>query len=289
MGSEADNSLRTGASIIARFAIRNYTLSWGLAVLTVMLLIAISAPLLSAYDPLALNAYARLRPPSSAHWFGTDSYGRDIFSRTLFGTRVSLIVGGVSTFVAVALGVVLGLLSGYFRKIDLFTMRFMDALMALPMLLLAIALMAMLGSSIKNVIIAIAIVQIPRMARVVRSSVLSLREATFVEAAKVIGAKPLRILAFHILPNTIAPLMVQASYVFAAAILVEAVLSFLGAGNPPIIPSWGNIMAEGRSYIQSAVWITLFPGIFLTLTVLAVNLIGDSLRDILDPKLRGRL
>jgi len=272
-----------------RYLTRNYTMLGGVIVLTIIILAAIFAPFLTSYDPLALDAYARLKTPSGTHWFGTDHLGRDLYTRTIFGARVSLEVGVFGALFSVAFGVLFGLVAGYFRMMDMVVMRLMDALMALPALLLAIALMAMLGSSLQNVIIALAVVYTPRTARVVRASTISLKESTFVEAARGIGAKAPRILLYHIFPNTIAPLLVQATYIFARSVLTEAVLSFLGAGSPPFIPSWGNIMAEGRSYIHSAIWITLFPGTLLTLTVLGVNLIGDGLRDMLDPKLRGRL
>jgi peptide/nickel transport system permease protein len=271
------------------FFARNYTLTGGALVLALVTLAAVVAPFITAYNPLGLDAYNRLTPPSGGHWFGTDHLGRDVYTRTIYGARISLLVGSVTAVSTAMAGILFGLIAGYYRVADAVIMRIMDALMSLPTLLLAIALMAMLGSSLQNVIIAATIVQIPRMTRVVRASVLALREAIFVEAARVIGARTPRILLYHILPNTIAPMMVQATYVFATAVLIEAALSFLGAGSPPFIPSWGNIMAEGRSYFQSAIWITLFPGLFLTLAVLAINIIGDSLRDILDPKLRGRM
>ncbi len=270
-------------------ALRHYTMTWGIAMLLLMILIAIAAPIISYYDPLALNPYERLISPSRVHWFGTDELGRDIYSRTIYGARVSLIVGGMATSISVILGLLFGLVSAYYRMMDMVIMRLMDSLMALPTLLLAIALMAVLGSSLQNVIIALAIVQAPRTTRVMRASALVLKEAIFVEAARAIGAKSPRILLYHILPNAIAPIIVQATFLFAQAILVEAALSFLGAGSSPIIASWGNILSEGRAYIHSAIWITLFPGFFLTMTVLGVNLIGDGLRDLLDPKLRGRL
>jgi len=272
-----------------RFFARNYTLTVGIALLALMVLAAIVAPLITSYDPLTLDAYNRLTPPSGDHWFGTDHLGRDVYTRTIYGTRISLLVGGMAAFITVIIGAPFGLVAGYYRVMDAVIMRIMDALMSLPTLLLAIALMAMLGSSLQNVIIATTIVSIPRMTRIVRASVLALRELAFVEAASVIGARSPRILLYHIFPNTLAPLIIQATYVFASAVLVEAALSFLGAGSPPFIPSWGNIMTEGRPYFQRAIWITLFPGLFLTASVLAVNVIGDCLRDILDPKLRGRL
>jgi len=272
-----------------RYLKRNYTMAGGLAVLIAVIVAALSAPLITSYDPLALDAYTRLKPPGLSHWFGTDHLGRDLYTRTIYGARVSLEVGAMVTVITITFGVLFGLVAGYFRMLDMVIMRVMDALMALPSLLLAIALMAMLGSSLKNVIIALAIVYTPRTARIVRASTLAFKESIFVEAARGIGARATRILMLHIFPNTIAPLLVQSTYIFARSVLTEAALSFLGAGSPPFIPSWGNILAEGRAYVHSAIWISLFPGLLLSLTVLAVNLIGDSLRDILDPKLRGRL
>jgi len=263
-------------------------MSWGLIVLAAVLAAALLAPFITSFDPLALNARARLKAPSATHWFGTDHLSPDIYTRTIYGARLSLEVGMWATFFTVVFGVLLGLVSGYFRRLDMVIMRFMDALMALPPLLLAIALMAMLGSSLQNVVVALAVVFTPRTARVVRASTLTLKESIFIEAARGLGAGAPRILFIHIFPNTIAPLLVQATYIFARAILTEASLSFLGAGSPPFIPSWGNIMAEGGAHIQSAIWITAFPGLILTLTILAVNLIGDGLRDTLDPKLRSR-
>lgn len=280
---------KTKSVAVRRFLLRNYTMTGGIVVLLAVTLAAFAAPLITSYGPSSLDAHSRLVSPSVSHWFGTDHLGRDVFTRTIYGTRISLIVGIFSTIFTVFFGALLGLASGYFRKMDSIIMRVMDAIMALPPLLLAIALMAMMGSSLTNVIIALAVVYTPRTARIVRGSTLTLKAITFVEAARAIGAKSPRILLYHIFPNTIAPLTVQATYIFARSVLVEAALSFLGAGSPPFIPSWGNIMAEGRSYIQIAIWITLFPGFFLTMTVLGVNLIGDSLRDILDPRLRGRL
>jgi len=261
----------------------------GTVVLLLIILAALMAPLITHFNPLALDAYTRLKAPSMAHWFGTDHLGRDLYTRTIFGARLSLEVGSMVMFITVLAGVLFGLTAGYFRTLDMLIMRFMDAVMAFPALLLSIALMAMLGSSLQNVVLALAIVYTTRTTRVVRASTLGLKESVFVEAARGIGARAPRILLRHILPNTVAPLLVQATYIFAQSVLTEAALSFLGAGSPPFIPSWGNIMAEGRAYTQSAIWITLFPGVFLILTVLGVNLIGDSLRDILDPKLRGRL
>jgi peptide/nickel transport system permease protein len=251
-----------------------------------MLLIAIASPLFAFHDPIRLNPTARLQPPSWEHWFGTDQLGRDVYSRVIYGSRISLLVGFSVAALSTLLGLAIGLVTGFVRRVDAVVMRIMDGLMAIPAILLAIALISLSKSSVENVIIAITIPEVPRMVRLVRSVVLTLREQLFVEAAVSLGAKLPRILVFHIMPNTVAPLIVQATYVCASAIIIEAILGFLGAGTPPDIPSWGNIMAEGRTYVMVAIWILLFPGIFLTLVVLGVNLLGDGLRDTLDPRLR---
>jgi peptide/nickel transport system permease protein len=213
---------------------------------------------------------------------GTDSLGRDVYSRVIYGARVSLIVGATVAVLSSVAGLVIGMLAGYLRWLDGVVMRVMDGLMAIPAILLALALMALMKASVRNVIIALVIPEIPRVIRVVRASVLSLREHTMVEGARALGARTPRILLRYMLPALVAPLIVQATYICASAILFEAYLSFLGAGTPPHIPSWGNIMAEGKTYVQLAFWIILFPGLFLALTVLAVNLVGDGLRETLD-------
>jgi peptide/nickel transport system permease protein len=269
-----------------RWLKRHPTILAGLVILGLMLLIAIAAPLFATHDPVLLNPTARLQPPSFEHWFGTDQLGRDVYSRVIYGSRISLLVGFSVAALATVFGLAIGLVTGFVRRLDAVVMRIMDGLMAIPAILLAIALISLSQSSVKNVIIAITIPEVPRMVRLVRSVVLTLREQLFVDAAVSLGAKLPRILLFHIMPNTVAPLIVQATYVCAAAIIIEAILGFLGAGTPPDIPSWGNIMAEGRTYVMIAIWILLFPGIFLTLVVLGVNLLGDGLRDTLDPRLR---
>ena len=270
----------------ARWLRRHPTILLGLLLLAMMLLIALASPLFATHDPIRLNPTQRLKPPSFEHWFGTDHLGRDVYSRVIYGSRISLMVGFSVAAFATVLGLVIGLVTGFIRKLDAIIMRIMDGLMAIPAILLAIALISLSESSIQNVIIAITIPEVPRMVRLVRSVVLTLREQLFVDAAVSLGAKLPRILTFHIMPNTVAPIIVQATYVCAAAIIIEAILSFLGAGTPPDIPSWGNVMAEGRTYVMIAIWILLFPGIFLTFTVLGVNLLGDGLRDTLDPRLR---
>ncbi len=257
----------------------------GGALLALVLLITAAAPLLATHDPLDIDPTARLRPPSVEHLLGTDALGRDVWSRTVFGGRVSLLVGLVVSLFASTVGLGVGLITGYSRVADALLMRVMDGLMAMPAILLAIALMAVMRASLLTVIMAITVVEIPRVVRVVRSVVLTLRAQTYVEAAVIVGTRPLRVLRRHILPNSLAPLIVQATYICAAAMLVESILSFLGAGTPPEIPSWGNIMAEGRTYFQIAPWLILSPGVLLGATVLAVNLIGDGLRGALDPRI----
>jgi peptide/nickel transport system permease protein len=282
-------SLRTTTTRLLILTKRNPTMMAGIVIVLIMMILALLAPLLNTIDPKEIDPRNRFLTPSMDTWFGSDNVGRDVYSRTIYGTRVSLIVGFavavISTFSAAMVGVV----SGYYRKFDAVIMRVMDGLMSIPSVLLAMALMALLGGSVQNVIIALCVVESPRAIRIVRSSVLSLREQMFVDAARALGSSPLRVLYIHILPNTLAPLIVQATYIGAAAILVEAYLSFLGAGPPPDVPSWGNIMAEGRNYIRRAVWVIFFPGMFLTLTVLGINLAGDGLRDNLDPMLRRRM
>ena len=268
---------------------RHPTVMIGVMLLLAMAAMALLAPYLGTIDPLAVAPVKRLRPPSELYWFGTDSYGRDVYSRTLYGARVSLTVGLSVAMFGTALGLAIGLVTGFVRRLDFVVMRVMDALMSVPPVLLAIALMALTKASLGNVVLAITITEVPRVARLVRSVVLSLREQPFVEAAVAAGTGFWRTLLRHILPNTIAPLLVQATYICAAAMITEAVLSFIGAGTSPEIPSWGNMMAEGRSYFQIKPYLVLFPGAFLSLTVLAVNLVGDGLRDALDQRLARRL
>jgi len=260
----------------------------GIIVLGVVL-IAVLAPLLSPYDPQAINTLDRLKGPSATYLFGTDNLGRDIFSRVLYGARVSLVVGTLVVVCAAGFGIMLGLASGYVDRLDRVLMRVMDGLMAFPTTLLAIALMAALGARLSNVIIALAIVFTPRVARVVRGLTLVLRELDYVQAAQALGARDSRILARHVLPNCLAPVIVQGTFIFAESVLAEAALSFLGVGLPPYIPSWGTIITIGRQFMQTAPWITIFPGLAILVTVLGLNLLGDGLRDLSDPRLRGRL
>ena len=273
---------------VLEFARRNPTVVIGTSILSLMAAVAVFAPWL-ATDPLFINPIDRLKPPSKEFWFGTDHLGRDVYARTVFGTRISLTVGlAVATF-STAIGLAIGLVAGYIRIVDAIVMRIMDGLMAIPGILFAIALMALFGSSVQNVIIAITVPEVPRVVRLVRAVVLTIREQPFVEAAVASGTRLPRILVRHILPNIFAPLIVQATYVCASAVIVEALLSFLGAGTPPEVPSWGNMMADGRVYFQIKPWILLFPGICLALMVLTVNVLGDGLRDTLDPRIARRM
>jgi peptide/nickel transport system permease protein len=265
------------------------TVAIGGALLLVLVLIAVFAPYLWTVDPTALAPAKRTRAPSAAYWFGTDALGRDIYSRVLFGARVSLTVGLSVAIFASAIGLAIGMVAGFVRWADGILMRFMDGLMSIPPILLAIALMALTRGSVGNVILAITVAEIPRVTRLVRSVVLSLREQPYVDAAVACGTRTPMIILRHILPNTVAPMLVQATYICASAMITEAILSFIGAGTPPIIPSWGNIMAEGRALWQVKPYIVFFPAAFLSVTVLAVNLLGDGLRDALDPRMAKRL
>jgi peptide/nickel transport system permease protein len=268
---------------------RHPTAIAGAVVLTIMILIAVCAPWLGTVDPQAVAPLRRLKPPSEEFWFGSDMLGRDVYSRVIYGARVSLAVGLAVALFSTFVGLAIGLVTGYIRWLDAIVMRIMDGLMSIPSVLLAIALMALTRASIENVIVAITLAEVPRVVRLVRSLVLTLREQPYVEAAVAAGTTLPRILARHILPNTVAPLLVQATYVCASAMITEAILSFIGAGTPPNIPSWGNIMAEARSLFQIAGYLILFPGVCLSLTVLAVNLLGDGMRDALDPRLARRI
>jgi peptide/nickel transport system permease protein len=284
-------------SLLAHGAVR-----FGMGVLALLLMVAVLAPWLGTVDPAAMDSahintaagavgeFSLLDGSSVAHtfWMGADNFGRDIYSRVLFGTRISLLVGLATALVALAVGGLLGMLAGYFRAMDAVLMRFMDGLMAIPAILLAIALVAALGAQLWTVVVAIAIPEIPRVTRLVRSLVLTLREEPFVEAAKALATPTPVILLRHILPNAMAPLIVQGTFIAASAVLTEAILSFLGLGLPADIPTWGNIMAEGRVQFTQYPGNVLFPALFLVPTVLAINLLGDGLRDVLDPKFAKR-
>ncbi|WP_456316181.1 ABC transporter permease [Roseomonas elaeocarpi] len=271
------------------FIRRHPTIALGGFLLALLVLIAIFAPYLGTVDPTALAPARRVREPSAQYWFGTDMLGRDVYSRVLYGTRVSLIVGFGTAFFASIIGLAIGLFAGFVRWADSIIMRVMDGLMSIPSILLAIALMALSRGSVGNVVLAITIAEVPRVSRLVRGVVLSLREQPYVDAAVASGTRTPMIILRHILPNTVAPMTVQATYIWAAAMLIEASLSFIGAGTPPIIPSWGNIMAEGRALWQVKPYIVFFPAAFLSLAVLAVNLLGDGLRDALDPRAAKRI
>ncbi len=268
---------------------RNPTIAFGAVLLAALIIVGVFAPYIAYSDPFKIAPVNRLKPPSERWWFGTDQFGRDIFSRTVYGARVSLIVGLSVALFSSAVGLALGLLCGYFRKVDGIVMRIMDGLMAIPSILLAIALITLTRPSLGIVILAIVIPEVPRIVRVVRAVVLSIRSQPYIESAIAGGTKNTKLLLRHVLPNTLAPLIVQSTYVCASAMLIEASLSFLGAGVPPEVPSWGNIIAQGRTFFQIAPWTILIPGIFLAITVLAVNLLGDGLRDRLDPRLARRL
>lgn len=280
----------------------NSAFRFGIAVLGVLLLLALVAPWLGTVDPSAMDSahintaagargdFALLDGTSVAHtfWMGADNFGRDIYSRVLYGTRTSLLVAAFTAVVAIGIGALLGMLAGYFRSVDAVLMRVMDGLMAIPAILLAIALVAALGAKVWTVVVAIAIPEIPRVTRLVRSLVLTLREEPFVEAARALATPTPVILLRHILPNALAPLIVQGTFIAASAVLTEAILSFLGLGLPAEIPTWGNIMAEGRVQFSQYPGNVLFPALFLVPTVLAINLLGDGLRDVLDPKFAKR-
>lgn len=274
---------------LLRFAKRHPMLVFGLALLIIMVLLAVLAPWLAAHDPTEMNVIDRLKPASATYIFGTDAMGRDIFARTLYGARVSLLVGFCVALLSVAIGIVIGTVAGFSRWVDAVVMRIMDGMMAIPGILLAVALMTLIQASVQTVIIAIALPEIPRVVRLVRALVLTIREQPYIQAAEAVGTRLPWILARHVVPNLLTPLIVQASFICASAMIFEAYLSFLGAGTPPEVPSWGNIMADGRSVVQLAFGVILYPGLFLGLTVLAVNLIGDGLRDLLDPRIAKKL
>jgi peptide/nickel transport system permease protein len=272
---------RLGKSGLLR--LRPTILIAGTALLGIAVLALLAPALLS--DPRILDPIHRLEPPGASHVFGTDNLGRSVFVRTVYGTRVSLAIGLMVAFATTIVGVTIGLVAGFQRLLDGLIMRAMDGIMAIPGVLLAIALMSLFGSSLTNVVVAISVPEVPRMARLVRSTVLTLRELPFMEAAIATGSRLPRLLFRHLLPNVVAPVLVQATFVFASAMIVEAILSFLGAGTPPDVPSWGGMLAEARRFLQRAPWMIAFPGIALASLVLLVNLLGDALRDTLDPRL----
>jgi peptide/nickel transport system permease protein len=258
-------------------------------ILLLVFILALLAPWVSPYDPTTMRLARRLRPPGEINWFGTDELGRDVFSRILWGARASLGIATAVVLISVTFGTILGLFAGYFRALDAAVMRLVDALMALPDILLAIFLVAVLGATATNVILALAIVYTPRVVRVVRASTLVVRELPFVEAARALGVSITRILSVHVLLNVASPIIVQATFIFAHAVLAEAGLSFLGAGVPPDVPTWGTMIASGQQYADSALWVVLFPGFAIVLVALSLQILGDGLRDMLDPKLRKAL
>ena len=295
MGSEwqltppLSTRLRGMLGATGKAAKRDIVLGISISLLILGLFLAVFAPTLARTDYERTDPVNRMLPPSTDNWFGTDNWGRDVFDRTIVGTRLSFLVGFSVTLISTVVGVSIALIISYFRILDAVMMRFVDGFLAFPTILLALALISLIGPSIGNVIIALSVTATAGKIRLVRGAVLSLRESTYVEAARAVGVPVPRILMFHVLPNIVSIIIVQATFTLASAILAEASLSFLGAGVPEYVPSWGNIIATGQGYIQVGFHISFFPGLFLTVTVLAVVLIGDSIRDHLDPKLRGRL
>ena len=260
------------------------TLAIGLVILITVTALAVLAPWVAPYSPVKLSIANRLKPPSAAHWFGTDEFGRDVLSRAIFAGRVSLLVGFAVVVVSSLLGVTLGLVAGFFKRLDTPVARLIDAMMAFPEILLAISLVAALGPSLANVILALSIVYAPRLARIVRASTLVIRELPYVEAARAIGVSTPQIMVMHVLRNITSPILVQGTFIFASAILAEAGLSFLGVGVSPDVPTWGTMISLGRQYMDQAWWIMLFPGLAVVIAVLSLQLVGDGLRDLLDPR-----
>ncbi|MDI3546413.1 MAG: peptide/nickel transport system permease protein [Halanaerobiales bacterium] len=260
----------------------------GVVIIGILLLVALFAPLLAPYSPTEQNILFRYQPPSSEHWLGTDEMGRDILSRIIYGSRISLRVGLISISLALLMGVTLGLIAGFYGGfLDMVIMRFMDIMLAFPSILLAIAIVAILGPQLENAMIAIAIINVPRFARIIRSSALSLKENDFIKAARALGAGDFRIIVNHLLPNAMAPLIVQTTLSIATAILEAAALSFLGLGAQPPSPEWGAMLSDARSALQKAPWVATFPGLAIFFGVLGFNLLGDGLRDALDPKMKN--
>lgn len=278
-----------GISAQLRAGLLTWPVMLGAAVLLIVVALALLAPWISQYNPIDIDPSQRLKTPSALHWLGTDALGRDIFARVVFGARQSLVVGLGAVCISVVIGLAIGVVAGYFRLVDAIVMRIMDGLMAIPGILLAIALVSLSGASLFTVLVAISIPEIPRVVRMVRSVIMGVRNESYVEAAIILGTPVPVIMWRHMMPSTVAPLIVQGTYIFASAILTEAILSFLGAGIPPEIPSWGNIMADGRVYFMMLPGMILYPGILVSLTVLSVNVLGDAVRDALDPRMAKRL
>jgi len=277
---------RSPTAILVGKLFRRKLVLAGAATLMVVTLLALFAPWITPYGPMAMKISDRMQSPSLAHWFGTDELGRDVFSRVVFGARYSLMIGAAVVLISVTGGVLLGLTAGFFRRLDGPIMRVVDAMMSFPDILLAIALVAVLGASMTNVILALAIVYTPRVARVVRASTLVVRELLFIEAARALGVSTWRILFIHILNNIASPILVQATFIFAYAVLAEAGLSFLGVGVPPELPTWGTMIASGQQFAHQAIWLVVFPGVAIVLSALSLQMVGDGFRDLLDPKLR---
>lgn len=287
IANKKNKSGRQGLMEYRKLVIKNFLrkklVVLGFIITVVMAIIAIFAPIIAKYDPYALDVVAKLSAPSAKHLFGTDQLGRDIFSRVVYGTRISMQVGLFTSLISLIVGMVLGLLAGYEKVLDNIIMRICEAMGAVPPILMAIALVAAIGASTKNVILALSIVYIPTIARVTRASTLSVKEMTYIEAIRSQGAGSFRIIFRHIAPNVLSPVIVQTTYIFASAIITEAALSFLGAGVPAPMPSLGNILFEAKSYIYNATWMTIYPSVFTVLIVLGLNLFGDGIRDIIDP------
>lgn len=279
------NPTSTRRGDVAVFVLGNKLMVLSAVLLAAIVAVSLLADLVTGADPFLIRPRQRLRPPSATFWFGTDALGRDVFSLVLHGGRLSLLVGALAAFAGLVIGTTLGLFSGYLRLVDPIMMRVMDGMMAIPGVLFAVALVSLVGPSLLSIVAAITFAEVPRVTRLVRSVVLTVREEPYVRAAEGLGIPTPLVLLRHILPSCIAPLIVQTTYMFAAAILSEAVLGFLGVGFPPDIPSWGNVLAEGRSVFQRAPWTIIAPGLFIAVTVMAVNLLGDGLRDKLDPRL----
>ncbi|KIQ03843.1 peptide ABC transporter permease [Agrobacterium tumefaciens] len=277
-----------GSKLLRRF-LKRKTVAFGLIILVVFVILAALAPWIAPYSPSKLSIVNRLKPPSEVFWFGTDEFGRDVFSRTIYSARLSLLIGASVVVLSALIGVTLGLLAGFFKRLDTPIARLIDAMMAFPDILLAIALVAALGPSLTTVIVALSIVYSPRLARIVRASTLVIRELPYVEAAQALGISTFHIMTRHVLRNLLSPILVQATFLFASAMLAEAGLSFLGLGVSPEIPTWGTMIASGRQYIGQADWMTYFPGFAIILSVLSLQMVGDGLRDMLDPRLRRDL
>jgi peptide/nickel transport system permease protein len=287
--ARAESSSKTPSFDQLRRTLKSAPVLVALLLLGAIVFIAIAAPFLGTVDPIAIDPSERLKRLSGAHWMGTDAFGRDVYSRVMYGARISLVVGLGASLASVTLGLFIGVIAGYIRVADGIIMRVMDGVMAIPAILLAIALVTVSGGSLLTVVIAITIAEVPRVVRLVRSVILTIRGEPYVEAAIALGTPLPTLLLRHMVPNTVAPLIVQGTFIFASAMLTEAAMSFLGVGLPPQIPSWGNIMAEGRIYFQLMPGLIFYAGLLLAMTVLSINVLGDAMRDALDPRLARKL